>query len=46
LSGTAIKWFGEMILLAVTLIEIKRRVWVIGRLIERLEKEPAETSWK
>jgi hypothetical protein len=40
LSGKAIKWFGEKMLDAITPLEIRRRVWLIGRMVKRLEKLP------
>lgn len=46
LSGKLIKWVGEKILDAVTLFEIRRRMWLIERFIKHLEKEPEETRWK
>jgi hypothetical protein len=46
LSGKAIKWIGEKVLEAYASLEIRRRMWVIGRLMKRLEKEPEETRWK
>lgn len=46
MSGKAIKWIGEKVLEAYASLEIRRRMWVIGRLMKRLEKEPEETRWK
>jgi len=40
LCGKAIKWVGEKILDAVTRLEIRRRVWVIGRLIKYIKEAP------
>ena len=42
LSGKAIKWVGEKILDAVTVVEVRRRVWVIGNLISKIEEESPE----
>jgi hypothetical protein len=43
LSGTAIKWVGEKILdLAITPLAVRRRIWVINRMINRMEKEPID----
>jgi hypothetical protein len=41
-SGKGVKWLGERILNAFVPLEIRRRRWVIRRLVKRIDKIPVE----
>lgn len=38
LSGKGVKWVGLQILDAVSFVEMRRRVWIIGRMSKRIDK--------
>ena len=42
LSGKAIYWVGEKILDTVFLLDTRRRVWSITRIVKRMEKESSD----
>lgn len=41
-SGKCVKWLGERILCAFVPLEIRRRRWIIRRLVKRIDKIPVE----